>query len=746
MLYYIDFCGWVLYNHAIMFICKTATQKYSHNGNTYHTYRLVRTYRNSEGKVKRETILNLGNHFSIPQPQWRILIDRVEQLLSGTRQLFELDIPLKLEKEAKRIVKIITTRNSESVQATTSVAPSSMVNSTTPTDYQAVDINSTQEDEVRHIGNEHVVYAAANQLNLPGILLDVGLNQKQSNIALASIISRLIVPGSELKAHKYITTKSAMDEIIGTELSGLDLQYMYFASDWLLAHKDKIEDLLYHRECELFNLTKVITLFDITNTYFEGHPKAHPLVSKGRSKEKRSDCELISLGLLLDGSGFPKKSKILPGNISEPSTLKGMLSYLEAKDDAVIIMDAGIATKDNLEYLSTHGYKYIVVKRDTDLVMPENDHVIVKDTTNNKVTVSLVNNKDTLDLYCHSTAKEAKVIEFTNKMSTRFEEELSKLNQNLPACNLYVNFEEFTLQSTAIILSDGRVFSNNSQELITLLIKLETPTGIPDNFFLDNELTSIVSNNNELLKLVSKWNGQVKLYSKIVNKLRKAFKSRVHPTKTNVTREYDKVAIKIGRLKQQYKSVAHMYEIDILSDTKKHYSTKIIYTKNSEKVANKQSGIYCLSSNLTDVTADTLWNTYTMLTEIESAFRSLKSELGMRPVYHQLEHRIDGHIFISILAYHLLHTIRYQLKLQGINNSWDSLRSILALQIRSTTTLDLQTGGTVKIRKTSKPTPEQVAIYKALGIAMQPCSMVKSYFRSHIVDSKNLTGAEVVVP
>jgi transposase len=157
----------------------------------------------------------------------------------------------------------------------------------------------------------------------------------------------------------------------------------------LLANKKAIETSLYSREKELFALEEVITLFDITNTYFEGHPQ-HSGANKGRSKEKRSDCALISLGLLLDGSGFPQKSKILPGNISEPSTLKGMLADLDSTSGTTVIMDAGIATIDNLEYLKDAGYKYIVVRRDSNLVMPENDTTTVKDTRNNVVTVSLV--------------------------------------------------------------------------------------------------------------------------------------------------------------------------------------------------------------------------------------------------------------------------------------------------------------------------------------------------------------------
>ncbi len=137
--------------------------------------------------------------------------------------------------------------------------------------------------------------------------------------------------------------------------------------------------------------------------------------------------------------------------------------------------------------------------------------------------------------------------------------------------------------------------------------------------------------------------------------------------------------------------------------------------------------MYCLTSNRMGLSAGDLWKTYTMLTDIESAFRSLKSELGMRPIYHQLEHRIDGHIFISIIAYHVLHTIRYQLKLRDINNSWDGIRKIMAMQTRTTTTMNLKTGGVVKLRKTSRATPEQAMIYRKLGINVNPCGLSKTY-------------------
>ena len=91
-------------------------------------------------------------------------------------------------------------------------------------------------------------------------------------------------------------------------------------------------------------------------------------------------------------------------------------------------------------------------------------------------------------------------------------------------------------------------------------------------------------------------------------------------------------------------------------------------------------GIYCLRTNELNWDEEKLWRTYTMLTDLESVFRSLKSELGLRPIYHHKEDRAEGHLFITVLAYQAVQLLRRKLKEHGFNGSWNSLRSIFAGQ------------------------------------------------------------------
>ena len=96
-----------------------------------------------------------------------------------------------------------------------------------------------------------------------------------------------------------------------------------------------------------------------------------------------------------------------------------------------------------------------------------------------------------------------------------------------------------------------------------------------------------------------------------------------------------------------------------------------------------------------------------MLTDLEATFRSMKTELGLRPVYHQKEERVTAHLFITLLAYHLVHALRYQLKRQGIDWSWQSFRQIMSRQQRLTLTMPTQDKGQLFIRLTTEAEKRQ---------------------------------------
>ena len=138
-----------------------------------------------------------------------------------------------------------------------------------------------------------------------------------------------------------------------------------------------------------------------------------------------------------------------------------------------------------------------------------------------------------------------------------------------------------------------------------------------------------------------------------------------------------------------------------------------------EEIREKETGLdgnYLLKTNRTDLNADEIWKLYVTLTRIENAFRDLKSYLGLRPNQHQKEDRVDGHIFISILAYHLLHAIEYMLQSQGVHSRWTTIKRVVSTHDYSTIQLPTTAGPVINIRKPGIPEGIHMEIYEKLKV------------------------------
>lgn len=179
----------------------------------------------------------------------------------------------------------------------------------------------------------------------------------------------------------------------------------------LLKHKDAIETHLKNRERHLFNLDEKILLYDLTNTFFEGSGQYNQKARFGVSKEKRTDCPLVTLALLMDSNGFPKKSQMFEGNISEAGTLKKILPAVSTTDKKpIVVTDAGIGTQKNIQWMSENQYDYIVVSRKRKLDIPADMQMVkVREDDRRLIRACIrINGSGETQVYCHSTAKEIK--------------------------------------------------------------------------------------------------------------------------------------------------------------------------------------------------------------------------------------------------------------------------------------------------------------------------------------------------
>jgi transposase len=188
-----------------------------------------------------------------------------------------------------------------------------------------------------------------------------------------------------------------------------------------------------------------------------------------------------------------------------------------------------------------------------------------------------------------------------------------------------------------------------------------------------------------------------------------------------------KIGEAIGRLKERYPRVARYYTLTF------NTITRLLENKPNEekrKVAESLDGSYLLRTDRKDITADEGWRIYSSLTRAENAFRCMKSPLSERPIFHQLEHRAESHIFLCVLAYHLLVAIETTLLRQEIHTSWATVRDLLATHEIVTIVMPTDRKGVLRIRRATTPEPDHRVLYEALGVPMEIIRPVKTWERS----------------
>ena len=602
-----------------MYIRQTTTRSRTED-TSYTTFRLVQSVR-VDGKVRQQTLLNLGRHFAIPREQWPELVQRAEALRSGGTELSfgEPEDPA-LERAAEEIAERLRARESAAVEASPKVD-----------DIQEVRVDSLETCRCRSVGVEHVALWALEQLGLPELLNELSDHRTLNRVALASIVARMARPASERATHQWLRLRSAAGELLDLDFERQSPMQLYRASDLLMRHRERIESHLFDRAMSLLDLKPSIAFYDLTNTYFEGAAEKQDKAAFGHSKERRSDCRLLTLALVLDASGMVRRSRVYAGNQREDQTLRDMLEDLEAPREAVVVMDRGIATEEQLEWLRGQERNYVVMsrRRHRGFDPGQAEDIETRDPENRVRIQRAVSETDgEAFLYCHSEKRAKREEKMAQALCERFERELRRLHDGL--------------------------------------------------------------------------------------------------SKPRTAKKAERVRERIGRLKERHRKISHHYDLE-LEVNDENRATALAWKKNPKPGSPLAiAGVSCLRTNLLDWNAQRLWDTYTRLTDVESAFRSLKTELGLRPVFHRRDTRAEGHLFISVLAYQAVQLIRTTLREAGIRDSWNSLRLQLESQNRLTVTFQRRDRRTLQVRKCSRPEPEQTRIYRALGIDSRPGGVQKS--------------------
>ncbi len=449
-----------------------------------------------------------------------------------------------------------------------------------------------------------------------------------SRMALVLAISRLCKPSSELHIAEHYYGQTAMPELLGIPSEKVYDQRLYRALDQLLPHKEALETHLKSRLGTLFNLKYDLLLYDVTSTYFEGQCESNPMAKRGYSRDKRSDCKQVCIGLVVSKCGMPLGYEVFEGNRNDVKTWQQMVTTMEArygKADRIWCGDRGMMSKENIEFMESGGRQYIIGASKGTLKQFERE-LLTEDwrTIRDGLEVKMAQSPDSgpnggkeTYILCRSRDRREKEKAMHDRFEQRIDEALEKVKASCQK---------------------------------------------------------------------RKW------------------------TKETIDRRVGKIMAKNSR-------AAGLFEVEV----KQRAGRASISWKKNEKWrdwATLNEGCYLLRTNVTDWSAEDLWQAYIQLTEAEAAFRIHKSDLRIRPVWHQREDRVLGHILVCFLAYVLWKTLHQMTKSAGLGDEprriFEELGKISVVDV----VLPTRDGVDIRRRCIRRPTDHQAILLDRLGLTL----------------------------
>jgi len=642
-----------LYAYFAAMYFKVSMRKNPETGIYSGYFRLVESHRSHNDRVCHRTILNAGYLDELTTDQ----LNLIQKILTAkannyAQPLFEL--PFTEDATVIQYVEKFYNRMVAEKRIDVLVEKQAKKPSKSGKDLQTIDINSLRNKDVREVGSEWMCYQTMEQLRITSFLMRQGWDQDDIKLAQSHIISRAVYPASELETTRWIRENSSVCELTGYDIDAITKDRLYHISKKLYSEKDALEQHLSVRTNELFDIEDKIILYDLTNTYFEGRKLDSKIAKFARSKEKRNDAKLVVLALVVNPEGFIKYSSVLEGNIADSKTLEGMINKLRIKTSesakkALVVIDAGIATEENLEMIKAKGYDYLCVSRSSlKNYKTEAGSTTLSVTDNRKQKIDLCRVKSGINtdyyLKVESQAKQAKESSMNEQFRSRFEAGLQAIANSL--------------------------------------------------------------------------------------------------TRKGGVKQEDKVYERIGRLKQKYPSIHRYFDIEtevkeaVASKRKKKESqsvhqkkmivTSIKWSTKEGIEINSRSGVYFLRTSMEANQEESVWQFYNTIREIEATFRTLKTDLALRPIYHKKDGSTMAHLHLGLLAYWVVNTIRHQLKRKDIHSGWREIVRTMNTQKAVTTLAQNIDDEVIMIRRCSEPNPQVRKLYDALKYKYAPFVKKKS--------------------
>jgi transposase len=446
-------------------------------------------------------------------------------------------------------------------------------------------------------------------------------------MAMVLVLGRLCDPSSELHLAEQGYESSSMSELLGVPVEKVNDDRLYRALDRLLPHKEALEKYLKEKLGELFPLDYDLLLYDVTSTYFEGEAARNDLAQRGYSRDHRPDCKQVNIALVVSRCGMPVGYEVFAGNRHDSKTVEQVVEHVEkiyGRANRIWVMDRGMVSEENVEYLRKGGRRYILGTPKSQLRKYERELLSAEwKQVHEGLQVRLCPAPDGKEVFilCRSLERQAKEQAMHARFEHRIEEGLER----------------------------------------------------------------------------------------IAHRCRK---SRQKPLV---------IAERIGKLMGQNTRAAGLFRVQIKEEAG---AAQIEWSKldSWREWARLSEGCYMLRSNVTDWTPEELWRAYIQLTEAEAAFRIQKSDLQIRPVWHQRADRVQAHILVCFLAYVLWKALGQMCHMAGLGDEprkvFEELKEISLVDV----VLPTRNGITLRKQCVSRPSEHQSILLQKLQLRL-PCMM-----------------------
>ncbi len=450
-----------------------------------------------------------------------------------------------------------------------------------------------------------------------------------AQIASVLVIARLCEPSSELHIAEDWYRKTALSDLIGVEADQVHHTRLYQGLDCLLKCKVELQRHIKERMGALFSLDYDLLLYDVTSTYFEGECASNAMARRGYSRDGRPDCKQVCIGLVVSREGYPLGYDVFDGNRVDVTTVEDIVEEMEkryGKAGRVWVMDRGMVSEENLEWLQAGDRRYLVgtprtqMKRWARELSAQEGWKKVREGLEVKQCQG-PDGKETF-LLCRSREREAKEHAMHERATKYIRQELGKLGRRLKRA------------------------------------RKPEDVGLVDR--------------------------------------------------------------QVGRILERHSRAAKRFDVKVKLDPSRKSEVRVTWRERRDWLQwmELSEGTYILRTNVAEWTDEEMWRTYVQLWQAEAAFRIHKSDLSIRPIWHQRSDRVQAHILVCFLAFCMWKALEGWQSRAGLGNSprklLDELKRIQTVDV----VIPVVNGPTLRLRCVMQPDEDLACLLERLGLRL----------------------------